>query len=498
LSTTRSNQQQSHGNEVSISVTVVEARGLVANDQPPIDVYCRVCVGGAVECTPTLRRVRAPVWNATVEFDLVGAGDELVLELFAADRFAYDEPIGLAIVRLGDQIHLAAGCADRWVPFIDAPMSNSAHAATSSSTAGGAGGGGEVHVIVKTIREELLDASVTLAVAVRDGSVRAVTRLLRDAAVDVNAQDAFGYAPLHTAVTMGDGVLRPLLSCARINVNLRNRDGNTPFHYFCAKWRTPNCALLFDMFVAKGAQINAQNINGESPLHKAVMNGFVRLILVRMLLAQRADPNQLTNKGEAPLHYAVHLKREDVVLSLVQGGADVSLRGKGGKTPYGLAVDLGETRIARLLGDVKALFDWLGELGLDEYRSAFIEHEIFLPVLPALDDDTLDVLGVTALGHRITLLNEFKREFEILVPVDRTGSVDASFYARLDAGAHRVTLSIHKTDACDDDHLVIAPAYVECTRVEDADADLSLGQSVLSSDTSSTSSSSSSSSSSKK
>jgi ankyrin repeat protein len=390
-----------------VSVTVVEARGLVPGDHlgssvnlptgkdvtalgAALDVYCRVSVGGSLERTFTARRVRQPVWNATFEFELVGTGDELVLELFSADRFAYDEPIGLGIVRIGD---VAAGVADRWVPFIDAPAASS-----------GGAPAGEVHVIVKPIREEPLDAQVTLASAVRDGSVRAVTRLLRDSTIDVNAQDAFGYAPLHTAVTMGDGVLRPLLTCARINVNLRNNDGNTPFHYFCAKWRTPNCAPLFELFINKGVKINGQNSTGETPLHKAVMNGFVRLILVRMLLGHRADPNQLTTKGEAPLHYAVHLKREDIILSLVAGGADVTLRGKGGKTPYGLAVDTGETRIARLLSDVKALFDWLAELGLDEYKSSFIEHEIFLPVLPALDDDTLDVLGITALGHRMLLL----------------------------------------------------------------------------------------------
>lgn len=399
------------GASFGVAVTVVEARGLVPGDHlgnsvnlpsaggaagansasgAVLDVYCRVSVGGAVERTFTARRVRQPVWNATFEFELVGAGDELVLELFSADRFAYDEPIGLGIVRIGD---VAAGVADRWVPFIDAPTASSGGAPS-----------GEVHVIVKPIREEPLDAQVTLASAARDGSVRAVTRLLRDSTIDVNAQDAYGYAPLHTAVTMGDGVLRPLLLSPRINVNLRNNDGNTPFHYFCAKWRTPNCAPLFELFINRGVKINAQNSTGETPLHKAVMNGFVRLILVRMLLGHRADPNQLTQKGEAPLHYAVHLKREDIILSLVLGGADVTLRGKGGKTPYGLAVDTGETRIARLLNDVKQLFDWLAELGLDEYKNNFIEHEIFLPVLPALDDDTLDVLGITSLGHRILLL----------------------------------------------------------------------------------------------
>lgn len=38
-----------------------------------------------------------------------------------------------------------------------------------------------------------------------------------------------------------------------------------------------------------------------------------------------ADANTPNNKGETPLHYAIRLGREDLVLELLKGGADVNM-----------------------------------------------------------------------------------------------------------------------------------------------------------------------------
>ena len=37
---------------------------------------------------------------------------------------------------------------------------------------------------------------------------------------------------------------------------------------------------IFDLFIQKGASVNAKNRNGEAPLHKAIFNNAIRLILV--------------------------------------------------------------------------------------------------------------------------------------------------------------------------------------------------------------------------
>src|SRR5271167_1941309 len=48
---------------------------------------------------------------------------------------------------------------------------------------------------------------------------------------------------------------------------------------------------------------------------------------------------------------------------------------------------------------------WLRGLGLGRYEAAFRENEIDETVLPSLTHENLKELGVTALGHRLKLLD---------------------------------------------------------------------------------------------
>ena len=48
---------------------------------------------------------------------------------------------------------------------------------------------------------------------------------------------------------------------------------------------------------------------------------------------------------------------------------------------------------------------WLRSLGLEQYEAAFRENDIDETVLPSLTHETLKELGVTAVGHRLRLLD---------------------------------------------------------------------------------------------
>ena len=48
---------------------------------------------------------------------------------------------------------------------------------------------------------------------------------------------------------------------------------------------------------------------------------------------------------------------------------------------------------------------WLRSLGLGKYEAAFRENEIDETVLPSLTEEHLKQLGVTALEHRMNLLD---------------------------------------------------------------------------------------------
>src|ERR1700727_2246443 len=48
---------------------------------------------------------------------------------------------------------------------------------------------------------------------------------------------------------------------------------------------------------------------------------------------------------------------------------------------------------------------WLRSVGLGKYEAAFRENEIDEAVLPSLTHETLKEIGVTAVGHRLKLLD---------------------------------------------------------------------------------------------
>ncbi len=56
-------------------------------------------------------------------------------------------------------------------------------------------------------------------------------------------------------------------------------------------------------------------------------------------------------------------------------------------------------------GAVMDIVVWLRSLGLGKYEAAFRDNEIDETVLPSLTEEHLKQLGVTALGHRVKLLD---------------------------------------------------------------------------------------------
>jgi class 3 adenylate cyclase len=62
-------------------------------------------------------------------------------------------------------------------------------------------------------------------------------------------------------------------------------------------------------------------------------------------------------------------------------------------------------RFKASLGSVMDVASWLRNLGLGRYEATFRENEIDETVLPSLTEEHLKQLGVTALGHRVKLLD---------------------------------------------------------------------------------------------
>ncbi len=99
--------------------------------------------------------------------------------------------------------------------------------------------------------------------------------------------------------------------------------------------------------IAQGADLDAKNNNGRTPLHVAVRQK--RYEMIRLLLEAGANPNAQDPRGEIPLHFtARHWGISNAGL-LVSAGSNVNARDRKGMRPAMIAFELGNTDMFDLM-----------------------------------------------------------------------------------------------------------------------------------------------------
>jgi hypothetical protein len=114
--------------------------------------------------------------------------------------------------------------------------------------------------------------------------------------------------------------------------------GDTALHMAAAAFHRQAAESL----IKHGAVCRARNRRGAEPLHYAAdanhWQPAAQKDTIEYLLAVGADPNALDKSGVSPLHRAVRTRASEAVRALLAGGADVSARNRNGSTPLHLAV----------------------------------------------------------------------------------------------------------------------------------------------------------------
>jgi len=116
------------------------------------------------------------------------------------------------------------------------------------------------------------------------------------------------------------------------------------------------------LLAAFGADIDAKDVKGQTPLMKAAEDGKVEM--ARLLVELGADLNAHDNDGETSLMRAVNMRESNMIRLISSLGVDLNGRDNVGQTALHKAVTVhSDIEIARLLVSLGARIDVVDENG---------------------------------------------------------------------------------------------------------------------------------------
>jgi ankyrin repeat protein len=232
----------------------------------------------------------------------------------------------------------------------------------------------------------------------------------------VNARDNKAASPLHLAAELCNQQMVELLLSKGADVNARDDDGETPLFRpiiggpmistlsgpFSGTLSAPkqiNTPLqVVILLLSKGADADAEANDGETPLQWAAGRGDTEI--VELLLKKGAKPNHFDKYGRTPLHNAAFSDNAAVTTLLLKNGADCGLQSMKGIAPLHQAVATDNIDVVKILlaaGCNPEIKDKKGHSPLQWAAALGLTNSLSILLSKGCDPNSTDSDGKTAL-----------------------------------------------------------------------------------------------------
>ncbi|RYP47734.1 hypothetical protein DL768_006270 [Monosporascus sp. mg162] len=161
--------------------------------------------------------------------------------------------------------------------------------------------------------------------------------------------DKFGQTLLHLTILQRNWEsVKVILEYPAADVNAKDINGETPLHMLLKSPNTPNDILK--LLLNKGANVNAQDNDSQAPLYEACVSENVGA--ARILLEAGANVNDGENVvGRTALHEAIENQNLPLVDLLLEFNADITLKDKQLRDAASLAAYKGNAKILKAVLD---------------------------------------------------------------------------------------------------------------------------------------------------
>ncbi|KFY67402.1 hypothetical protein V496_01593 [Pseudogymnoascus sp. VKM F-4515 (FW-2607)] len=148
---------------------------------------------------------------------------------------------------------------------------------------------------------------------------------------------------IHQASARGCGKIVQSLLVHKVDVNLRDRSGQTALHCAAGYGHTDVVGMLLE----KGADVQLKDDEGQTVLHCAAGHGHQSV--VELLLSKNADNQAADAEGRTALHFAARRGHDGVVRTLLSGGANTEVMDARARTALHFAAGYGSEKVVEML-----------------------------------------------------------------------------------------------------------------------------------------------------